>query len=95
MKHISTTTPRSRKAHRCHACALTIRPGEVYQRECWADGGRAWSWAVHAECAVEVARHYDRGEADGDCLTPGAIDDCDLTPDYLAWRERRRLEVTP
>ena len=95
MNHVSTTTPRARKQHRCFYCGHTIHPGAVYQRRVDADDGELvvtpahlWCeaaavgplrWWAHADELPEMHAEFREALVDA-----GVVDEADLE----RWCER-------
>jgi hypothetical protein len=62
--HLATTYPTARKAHQCHACLHTIRPGTRYERAGMIGDYGPYSTAVHLECVRaidEIGERFDDG----------------------------------
>lgn len=54
-----TATERSaRVEHQCWWCHETIFPAEIYLDERYAADGRAYSLALHMECATACSIHF-------------------------------------
>lgn len=49
---ISESRPIARKHHRCEECGRLIAPGQRYLRQFNTDGGDAWTFKAHEDCAA-------------------------------------------
>ena len=79
---VREATPVARKTHRCDDCQRFIERGTRYRRAFIVDGGDAWSWVSHQDCAdLAWAVHQEsHGRyADEEEMTP-LIDE---EPEYL------------
>ena len=57
MSTFVNTYPTARKRHACGLCDEGIRPGEMYRRGVWFDGGTAWTWKECLWCERAAAAY--------------------------------------
>lgn len=56
MQLLRDTTPRARKVHKCHACRISIKPGEQYRRSTYVNDGNLYDWISCLACEAISGR---------------------------------------
>ena len=82
---ISLTTQAARKKHRCGECGHFIQKGTTYVRQFVVDGGDAWTWKMHEDCADAAEYQFNQDGGDyGDGRTP-LVDYESCVGDFPEW----------
>ncbi len=63
-EQISSTTPKSRKPHRCMWCGESIQVGEVHNRETGTYYGEFQDNRFHSECFGPMQEHCQENDGE-------------------------------